>query len=172
MTLPIWKVNKTAELRRKKRHEEEMVGIQRCTEDQRRSDIFLLGFFSYCALESSSDSVGKQLSGRSKGNFCGTCSSLCVPVLHRYHTWKISGRFYYRKNGRPQDDSVWASAIITCWMYSVCCYRYPSMTFAALFGLVIMGTWLCTDLSIYHPCNTFQFRREELPGDHRYPDGK
>ena len=30
----------------------------------------------------------------------------------------------------------------------------------------------CTDLSIYHPCNTVQFRREELPGDHRYPDGK
>lgn len=42
----------------------------------------------------------------------------------------------------------------------------------ALFGLVIMGLGCAPIYSIYHPCNTFQFRREELPGDHRYPDGK
>ena len=110
VTLPIWKVNKK-ETAQEEKAEEEVVGIKGALKIKGVPNL-LLGFCTGI----SSDSVGKQLSGRSKGNLCGTCSSLCVPVLHRYHTWKISGKLYYRENGRPQDDSS-GHRYHSCWMY-------------------------------------------------------
>ena len=110
VTLPIWKVNKK-ETAQEEKAEEEMVGIKGALKIKGVPNL-LLGFFSYCALESAVILWGSSyLVGA-----CGTCSSFCVPVLHRYHTWKISGRLYYRKNGRPQDDSS-GHRYHSCWMY-------------------------------------------------------
>ena len=77
VTLPVWKVNKTAE---QQEEQHEVIGI-------RGAVIFLLlciGIYT--------DPLVKQLSGRCKRYLCGACGGICGIVLQRYHARKIFGR--------------------------------------------------------------------------------
>ena len=98
LTLPVWKVNQKTSVQQEEASEE-MVGIKGALKIKGVPNL-LLGFFSYCALESTVMLWG----------------SLCIAGLYRNHVGKISGRLYYREDGRPQDDSF-GHRYHSCWMY-------------------------------------------------------
>ena len=87
VTLPVWKVNKTAE---QQEEQHEVIGIRGAVKIKGvpRSclDFLLLCIGIY------TDPLVKQLSGRCKRYLCGACGGICGIVLQRYHARKIFGR--------------------------------------------------------------------------------
>ena len=167
VTLPIWKVNKK-ETAQEEKTEEEMVGIKGALKIKGVPNL-LLGFFSYCALESavilwgSSYLVGAK--GISAERAAAFASLFCIGItLGRF----LAG-FITEKMG---DHKMIRLGIAIILVGCIGMLLPVSIDEFALFGLVIMGLG-CAPIypSIIHatPSN---FGEKNSPGDHRYPDGE
>ena len=138
VTLPIWKVNKK-ETAQEEKAEEEMVGIKGALKIKGVPNL-LLGFFSYCALESavilwgSSYLVGAK--GISAERAAAFASLFCIGIT----LGRFLASFITEKMG-DHKMIVWASLSFLLDV-SVCCYRYPSMNLHCL-------VWLLWDLAVH-----------------------
>ena len=164
VTLPVWKVNKTAE---QQEEQHEVIGIRGAVKIKGVPQL-LLGFFSYCALEStlilwsSSYLVGAK--GISAERAAAYAALFCSGItLGRFLAGFVTEKLGDHKMIRLGTTILLAGCAAVL-------LPIPSDT-AALAGLVVMD-WMCTGLPIDHSRNTGKFWREKFPGNHRYPDGE
>ena len=153
VTLPVWKVNKTAE---QQEEQHEVIGIRGAVKIKGVPQL-LLGFFSYCALEStlilwsSSYLVGAK--GISAERAAAYAALFCSGItLGRFLAGFVTEKLGDHKMIRLGTTILLAGCAAVL-------LPIPSDT-AALAGLVD------------HSRNTGKFWREKFPGNHRYPDGE
>jgi len=162
VTLPVWKVNKTAE---QQEEQHEVIGIRGAVKIKGVPQL-LLGFFSYCALEStlilwsSSYLVGAK--GISAERAAAYAALFCSGItLGRFLAGFVTEKLGDHKMIRLGTTILLAGCAAVL-------LPIPSDT-AALAGLVVMGIGCAP---VYHSRNTGKFWREKFPGNHRYPDGE
>ena len=160
VTLPVWKVNKTAE---QQEEQHEVIGIRGAVKIKGVPQL-LLGFFSYCALEStlilwsSSYLVGAK--GISAERAAAYAALFCSGItLGRFLAGFVTEKLGDHKMIRLGTTILLAGCAAVL-------LPIPSDT-AALAGLGVMGIG-CAPVSR----NTGKFWREKFPGNHRYPDGE
>lgn len=166
ITLPVWKVNRESE--QQSAEEARVIGI-RGVFRIRGVPQLLLGFFSYCALEStlilwaSSYLVGAK--GISTERAAAFASLFCIGIT----AGRFLAGFVTEKLGDYRLIQIGAGVLVSG-VYRHAAPgpdRYPP---AGRTGCD--GHRLCACVPVHHPRDAVELRQGKLAGDHRNPDGE
>ena len=160
VTLPVWKVNKTAE---QQEEQHEVIGIRGAVKIKGVPQL-LLGFFSYCALESTLILWSSSYLVGAKGISAERAAAYAALFCSGITLGRFLAGFVTEKLGDHKMIRL-GTTILLAGCAAVLLHGSSGRTCRD-------GDWMCTGLPIDHSRNTGKFWREKFPGNHRYPDGE